>query len=58
MTIAVDARDGCFRIDVRAANRVFGPILGYRGRFPVRYVDTGTAPVPASLRPLRENASV
>lgn len=53
-----DEQAGCFRIDVRVANRVFGPLFGYRGRFTVRYVDTGTAPVPASVRPLRENALV
>ncbi len=51
-----DDADGCFRIDVTVVNRLVGPVFGYRGRFTTRYVDTGTAPVPAAVRPLRENA--
>ena len=39
------------------ANRFLGPVFGYRGRFTTRYVDTRAAPVPAALRPLRENAA-
>jgi hypothetical protein len=50
-----DDAEGCFRIEVRVRNRYLGPVFGYRGRFTTRYVDTGTAPVPASVRPLREN---
>ncbi|WFE21866.1 DUF4166 domain-containing protein [Solwaraspora sp. WMMD937] len=53
-----DGSDGCFRIEVRVTNRFLGPIFGYRGRFTAQYVDTGTAPVPAAVRPLRENAQV
>lgn len=53
-----DESEGCFRIDVRVVNRFLGPVFGYRGRFTARYVDTGAAPVPAALRPLRENAHV
>ncbi len=45
----------CFRIEVRVRNRLLGPVFGYRGRFTATYVDTGTAPVPAAVRPLREN---
>lgn len=52
-----DEAEGCFRIEVRVVNRFLGPVFGYRGRFTTRYVDTGTASVPAALRPLRENAS-
>ena len=44
-----------FRIDVRVTNRRFGPIFGYTGSFTARYVDTNEAPVPAAVRPLREN---
>ncbi len=50
-----DATEGCFRIDVRVHNRYLGLVFGYRGRFTAQYVDTGTAPVPAAVRPLREN---
>ncbi|MDG4767946.1 DUF4166 domain-containing protein [Solwaraspora sp. WMMD406] len=52
-----DAEDS-FRIEVRVTNRFLGPVFGYRGRFTAQYVDTGTAPVPAAVRPLRENAQV
>ncbi|GAB3803049.1 DUF4166 domain-containing protein [Micromonospora zhanjiangensis] len=44
-----------FRIDVRVTNRRLGPIFGYTGSFTTRYVDTSQAPVPAAVRPLREN---
>jgi hypothetical protein len=50
--------DDGFHIDVRVANRFLGPIFGYRGRFTARYLDTRAVPVPAALRPLRENAVV
>lgn len=50
-----DETENCFRIEVRVRNRFLGPVFGYRGRFTTRYVDTGTAPVPAAVRPLREN---
>jgi hypothetical protein len=52
-----DEAEACFRIDVRVVNRFLGPVFGYRGRFTTRYVDTGTAPVPVAVRPLRENAT-
>ncbi len=51
-----DETGGCFRIEVRVHNRILGPVFGYRGRFTARYVDTGTAPVPESVKPLRDNA--
>jgi hypothetical protein len=47
---------GCFRIDVRVANRFLGPVFGYRGRFTTEYVDVRRSGVPAASRPLRENA--
>ncbi|WFE26676.1 DUF4166 domain-containing protein [Solwaraspora sp. WMMD791] len=53
-----DDADDCFRIEVRVTNRFLGPVFGYRGRFTTRYVDTGTAPVPAAVRPVRENPRV
>jgi hypothetical protein len=52
-----DDTEDCFRIDVKVVNRFLGPVFGYRGRFTTRCVDTATAPIPAALRPLRENAS-
>jgi hypothetical protein len=51
-----DETEGCFHIDMRVVNRILGPVFGYRGRFTTQHVDTGTAPVPAAVRPLRENA--
>jgi hypothetical protein len=43
-----------FGIDVRVANRVFGPLFGYRGTFTV--VERPCAPddIPLDVRPLRE----
>ncbi|GGQ72564.1 DUF4166 domain-containing protein [Couchioplanes azureus] len=49
-----DDATGRFRIEVAVENRHFGPIFGYSGSFTTRYVDD-TAPVPAAVRPLREN---
>jgi hypothetical protein len=50
-----DEAAGRFRIEVRVTNRRFGPIFGYHGSFTTRYVDTNQSPVPAAVRPLREN---
>ncbi|MDP9794317.1 hypothetical protein J2S43_002829 [Catenuloplanes nepalensis] len=49
-----DEDAGRFRIEVNVENRRFGPIFGYSGSFTTRYVDDD-APVPAAVRPLREN---
>ncbi|GAB7038949.1 MULTISPECIES: DUF4166 domain-containing protein [Catenuloplanes] len=49
-----DEDAGRFRIEVTVANRRFGPIFGYSGSFTTQYVDEH-APVPAAVRPLREN---
>ncbi|GAB7045284.1 DUF4166 domain-containing protein [Catenuloplanes indicus] len=49
-----DEEAGRFRIEVTVANRRFGPIFGYAGSFTTQYVDAH-APVPAAVRPLREN---
>jgi hypothetical protein len=51
-----DATDR-FHIDVRVSNPVLGPVFGYRGWFTTHYVNTGTAPVPAAVRPLRERVA-
>ncbi|TDC68041.1 DUF4166 domain-containing protein [Micromonospora sp. KC606] len=50
-----DDRAGRFRIEVAVTNRRLGPLFGYAGSFTVAYVPAGGAPVPAAVRPLREN---
>lgn len=50
-----DERRGRFRIEVAVTNRRFGPLFGYTGSFTVRYLRPDRAPVPAAVRPLREN---
>ncbi|MFI5838795.1 DUF4166 domain-containing protein [Catenuloplanes sp. NPDC051500] len=45
---------GHFRITVDVVNRRLGPLFGYSGSFTNHYADAG-APVPAAVRPLREN---
>ncbi|WP_436531184.1 DUF4166 domain-containing protein [Actinoplanes sp. HUAS TT8] len=49
-----DERAGRFNIQVTVRNRRFGPLFGYHGSFTATYVGAG-APVPAAVRPLREN---
>ncbi|MDG4796432.1 DUF4166 domain-containing protein [Micromonospora sp. WMMD1082] len=50
-----DQRTGHFRIEVAVTSRRFGPLFGYAGSFTVRYARPDRAPVPAAVRPLREN---
>ncbi|MEV4639791.1 DUF4166 domain-containing protein [Actinoplanes sp. NPDC049548] len=49
-----DDTTGRFRIEVAVENRHLGPVFGYSGSFTAQYVDH-SAPVPAAVRPLREN---
>jgi hypothetical protein len=49
-----DERAGRFDIRVTVTNRRFGPLFGYHGSFAASFVPAGT-PVPAAVRPLREN---
>ncbi|WP_067498855.1 DUF4166 domain-containing protein [Actinoplanes sp. TFC3] len=49
-----DERAERFRIQVTVTNRRLGPLFGYYGSFTTTYVPCGT-PVPAAVRPLREN---
>ncbi|MEV0898896.1 DUF4166 domain-containing protein [Actinoplanes sp. NPDC049802] len=49
-----DDRAERFRIRVTVTNRRFGPLFGYHGSFTAAYVPAG-APIPAAVRPLREN---
>jgi hypothetical protein len=55
VTERYDDEADCFRIQVRVTNEHFGPVFGYAGTFTVRYLDTTVAPVPAAVRPVREN---
>lgn len=43
-----------FHIDVRVANRVFGPLFGYRGSFTVAEPPCPAGEVPVDVRPRRE----
>jgi hypothetical protein len=43
-----------FRIDVNVANRVFGPLFGYRGSFTVIQRECTAAEIPLDVRPIRE----
>ncbi|MEX2032130.1 MAG: DUF4166 domain-containing protein, partial [Dehalococcoidia bacterium] len=49
-----DEASECFRIDVRVANRVFGPLFGYRGSFTVREYPCTADQIPLDVKPLRE----
>lgn len=50
-----DARE-CYVIDLEVRHPLFGLLFGYRGEFTCEFpeVDTVRAPVPASLKPYRE----
>lgn len=50
-----DDATGRFGIEVAVTHRRLGPLFGYSGSFTVCYVPTGRTPVPAAVRPLREN---
>ncbi len=47
---------GRFRVDVEVTNHRFGPLFGYRGTFTCSYPEDD--PVPAEIRPVREQARV
>ncbi|MFC3500567.1 DUF4166 domain-containing protein [Micromonospora krabiensis] len=50
-----DDRHGRFGIEVKVSNPLVGPVFGYSGTFTVSYLGPDRAPVPAAVRPLREN---
>ena len=50
-----DEGTGRFGIQVAVTNHRFGPLFGYTGSFTLRYLCPDRAPVPAAVRPLREN---
>lgn len=43
----------CFRISVHVANRTWGKLFGYSGRFQVEWVPVQPGASPEELRPLR-----
>ena len=43
-----------FRIEVHVANRLLGPLFGYRGSFTVAEHPCTDAEVPSDVRPRRE----
>jgi hypothetical protein len=49
-----DEDAACFRIEVHVANRLLGPLFGYRGSFTVVERRCTAADVPADVQPLRE----
>ncbi|MDI2126478.1 DUF4166 domain-containing protein [Yinghuangia seranimata] len=51
-----DDATGRFHISVRVTNPVLGPLFGYDGAFTAAYADLTAHSVPASVRPVREEA--
>jgi Domain of unknown function (DUF4166) len=49
-----DEAAACFRIEVHVANKILGPLFGYRGSFTVEEHPCPAADVPADVRPIRE----
>jgi hypothetical protein len=49
-----DESADCFRIDVHVANKLLGPLFGYRGSFTVVEQRCADADIPVDVRPLRE----
>jgi hypothetical protein len=47
---------GEYRIEVEVANRVFGPLFGYRGRFRAEFKEVSKDDVPPMVKPLREES--
>jgi len=45
---------GKFRIEVKVANRTWGPLFGYRGSFDVAWESVRPEDVPADVKPRRE----
>lgn len=43
----------CFRIEVKATNRTWGPLFGYTGRFQVEWVPISAKAIPLSVLPRR-----
>lgn len=48
-----DDSTGRYQIQVDVANRIWGPLFGYRGSFDVEWIEAPNGP-PESIRPKRE----
>ena len=48
-----DDKEQCFRIEVNAANRTWGPLFGYSGRFQVEWLVAPQDSPPQSVLPRR-----
>jgi hypothetical protein len=44
---------GCFRINVNAENRRWGPLFGYKGNFQVDWRKVGEGEVPPGILSIR-----
>ncbi len=49
-----DEGAACFRIEVRVANELLGPLFGYSGSFTVEERPCPAGAIPADVRPVRE----
>jgi hypothetical protein len=49
-----DEPAGCFQIDVRVANKLFGPLFGYRGSFTIEEHPCAAGDIPRDVLPIRE----
>ena len=49
-----DEPAACFRIEVQVANKLLGPLFGYRGSFTVEDRSCPAGAIPAYVLPLRE----
>ena len=49
-----DEAAACFRIEVHVANKLLGPLFGYRGSFTVEEFPGPAADIPADVLPVRE----
>jgi hypothetical protein len=48
-----DDAERCFRIEVKVANRTWGPLFGYNGRFQVEWRRVEPGGIPAAILPHR-----
>ena len=48
-----DDTEQCFRIEVKASNRTWGPLFGYKGKFQVEWLPVPPQSIPATILPLR-----
>ncbi len=51
-----DDEQGCFRIEMAAANRRWGKLFGYAGRFQAEWIPVTPGSIPSTLLPRRVEA--